>query len=143
MKVSACQDGMVLLHAELGVSTHTNKLPQHAELALRTRRICVHMRKLNWHRAVAKLHFSASISLYFQWITSLKLPTWPQCILVLPLLNNSNSSTINTYFVMHFGIPKYGEVNLVAFVLFNVMSASTVLSFFCTFLANSISRKAV
>ena len=41
---------------------HTNKLPPHAELALHTCGRCLCMRKLNGHHAVAKLHFSASIS---------------------------------------------------------------------------------
>ena len=47
---------------------HANKLPPHAEsmrphveLVLCTYRRCLHMRKLNGHRAVAKLHFLASI----------------------------------------------------------------------------------
>ena len=47
------------------------------------------------------------------------------------------------YFVMHFGIPKYGKVDLVAFVLSNVITASSIFSVFHSFLSNSNSAKAM
>ena len=42
---------------------------------------------------------------------------------------------------MHFGIPKYGEVDLVVFVLSTVISASSIFSVFHSFLSNSKSAK--
>ena len=77
---------------------------------------------------------------YYQYLTVTLVCT---SLTALPLHTMFSHQQVYTYFIMHFGIPKYGEVDLVDFVLFTVITACSILSVLHTFLSNSKSAKAM